>query len=355
MQNYLDKFNTAWLSLGYNCNNKCIWCYASSNLKKNREKVLDSSREEGIVKLLSDLKVRQLLLIGGEPTLYLGLPNLIRKFSSKKIPTGLVTNGRKLKDRVFVKDLKHNGLRYLSASIEGYNEKSHGEITLVKKSFSETMRGIENSLSEGIRTSTNTTISKKNVNDLEKIINLLANYPLISITFNICGVCIGNPSNNNYTLSPREGVKAFERAYLYFKSKDTKTKLKLISPIPLCNVENNLLKELKEKEGVKGSCHILGGRNFVFDYNGDILPCTHFTGFPMFNVFSKNKIMSADKFIEEYNNPSGLGFKFRKRLSYYPSIKCGNEKCLDNCTGGCPVFWMKYNPEEEIKGIKDGN
>src|SRR3989344_3670852 len=315
----VNKFNTVWLALTYNCNNSCVWCYASSNLQKNRAKTLKRDREKDVINLLYSLGIKQLLLIGGEPTLYPGLTEIVEKTTSKGINVGLVTNGRKLRNKNFVKDLRKSKVGYISVSVEGYNEKTHDVTTNIRGSFSDTMTGLENSLGEDIRTSTNTTISKKNINHLEKIVDFLTNYRLRSITFNICGACIGNPKNSNYTISPSEGVKAFEKVYLYFKSKKKDMKLKLISPVPLCNFNKEILEELKEDKAVKGSCHIMKGRNFVFDYNGDILPCTHFTGFPMFNVFSKGKIMSNREFVEEYNNPENIGYKFRKKLSYYPS------------------------------------
>ncbi len=181
---------------------------------------------------------------------------------------------------------------------------------------------------------------------------MLAQYKLKSITFNICGVCLGSSENNSYTISPSHGIKAFEQTYKYFKTKNKNVKLKLISPVPLCNLDYNILEELKETNSVKGTCHIFGGRNFVLDYNGDILPCTHFTGFPMFNVFSEKGIMNVKEFLQEYNNPENIGNKFRERLKYYPSAKC-SKGCEERCTGGCPLFWSKYNPTKEIKGFSE--
>ena len=35
------------------------------------------------------------------------------------------------------------------------------------------------------------------------------------------------------------------------------------------------------------------------------------------------------------------------------SSKCNEEKCNEPCSGGCPLFWMIFNPEKEIKGIEN--
>lgn len=37
-------------------------------------------------------------------------------------------------------------------------------------------------------------------------------------------------------------------------------------------------------------------------------------------------------------------------LRRYPSNKCKEDDCWNPCTGGCSVFWLKYDPAKEIKG-----
>lgn len=343
-------FKTVWLAPTYNCNNRCSWCYAASNTEENRRKGLTRQNEREIINLLHSLGIKQLIVIGGEPTLYPDLTELIGETTRKGIRTGLVTNGRRLKEMPLLRSIKKSGIKYISFSIEGYNASSHDNLTSVRGSFNESMSGLENSIAEGIKTNTNTTIGKENKDSLERIVDLLGKYRLNSMTFNICGVCVSDFKNDYHSISPTEGIKAFERAYSYAKSKGLN--IKLISPIPLCNLGDSISDEAKKDNAVKGSCHILSGRNFVVDYNGDILPCTHFTGFPMFNIFKDGKTMLQKEFISEYNNPEGKGQQLREKLGYYPSKKCENN-CEEKCTGGCPVFWLKYNPETEIRGKKN--
>ena len=40
-------------------------------------------------------------------------------------------------------------------------------------------------------------------------------------------------------------------------------------------------------------------------------------------------------------------------LGKYPSTKCRDDGCWGKeCSGGCPIFWSKYDPQKEIKGLK---
>lgn len=43
--------------------------------------------------------------------------------------------------------------------------------------------------------------------------------------------------------------------------------------------------------------------------------------------------------------------KFRKTIGRYPSEKCNS--CNESCSGGCPLFWLKFNSDKEIRGIKN--
>ncbi len=343
----INSFRLAWLALTYRCNNKCVWCYAASNdSQASKEKILESSREGGIINLLSDLKVPRVTLIGGEPTLYKNLEEFVEKLTKRKIGVGIVTNGRKFKDRNFARVLKRNGLEYATFSIEGSNPESHDSTTQIKGSLEEALEGIENAQKEGIKTTTNTLISNKNILELEKILDMLKENGIKSMSYNICGVCISEDSNNKYLINPAEAIKAFERIYPYAKSRGIK--VRLVTPMPICNFDKNLVEEFKKEKIISGGpCHVVSGRNFVIDYNGDIVPCTHLTGYPLFNIFKEKKVISREEFLEKYNSKESSDF--RESIKRYPSIKCGG--CKEKCSGGCPLYWIKLNPEEIIKGF----
>lgn len=341
----MEKFNTAWLSLTYNCNNKCIWCYANSN-NITENKTLNPKFENGVVKLLSDLNLKKIILIGGEPTLYKNLPNLISKFNSKNIPVGMVTNGRKLKDYHYLKELKEAGLQGFSISIEGHNSTSHDSITMSKGSYNETIQGIENAKRLGLPFSTNTVICKENVSNLEKIVDSLEDKTK-SITFNFCGDCINEEANNKLIIHPYETAKAFQNIYNYSKEKGLS--IKLVTPMPFCIFDKDYINKFKEEGIIQGGpCQLTSGKNFVLEYNGNIAPCTHFTDFSLLNVIENNEIISYKKFNEIYWNKNGIPEKFRNLMNRYPSEKCTDD-CNEPCSGGCPLIYKLFSPNDIIK------
>ena len=343
----MTEFNTVWFPLQYECNNSCIWCYAPSEITSSKEKRFDDRKEDEFIDLVHGLNTKKIILIGGEPSIYPDLERVIRKISDKGIRASMVTNGRRLSDYSFVQRIGDSGLTSLTVSIEGSNSQIHDSITNVKGSFYQTLNGIDNSIKYGFPTCTETTICKENEKDLENIVGLLGGKDLSRRLFNICGPCVSNLEDSTYTIPLSEGAKMFERVYQSAKNKN----VRLITPVPICNFNQELYQEMKQNKAISHGCHILFGTNFVLDANGDILPCVHFSNYPIFNVYQSGEIILPERFRQLWENSEETNQKFRKLLRKYPSQKCSEGDCWDPCTGGCSVFWLKYNPEKEIKGL----
>lgn len=344
MQNI--NFNTVWLVLTYNCNNKCKWCYANSNNLTERQ-TFPGGRENETVDLLHSLGIKKIILIGGEPTIYPNLFRIINKISKSGISLGLISNGRKFEDYNFVKNLKKEGLGGVSISLGSYCSEIQDEMSGVGGGFNQTMAGLENLLSLGLRVSSNTVINKENLGDLEKIVDLIGK-KVTTMTWNFCGVCLSEESNNQDVLHPRETAKAIERIYDYSNKKGVK--MRVVTPMPFCVFDQRYIEKFKEERIISGGpCQLSHGKNFVIEHNGNILPCTHFTGLPMMNIFKEERIISKEDFIQEYLNPEGIPFKFRRLVSKFPSNKCDDKKCKEPCTGGCPLIYKLFRFNEVIK------
>ncbi|MBW6442298.1 site-specific integrase [Patescibacteria group bacterium] len=62
--------------------------------------------------------------------------------------------------------------------------------------------------------------------------------------------------------------------------------------------------------------------------------------------------LAKGEFLKMYNSPNNLPDTFRERVGRYPSKRCNENSCTENCAGGCPLFWTKFDPEKEIKSVK---
>jgi radical SAM protein with 4Fe4S-binding SPASM domain len=257
----------------------------------------------------------------------------------------MVSNGRKFRDLEFCKGLKSAGLDYATFSVEGSSSGIHDLTTQISGSFDDTITGIERAIDCGIAVSTNTVISSINLYDLEDMVDKLSSIGIKNMSFNVSGVCLSKSDNEEFMINPQEAINRFEKVYVYAKNK--LVKIRLVTPMPLCNFDQTLIDEFKREKVIGNSpCQMSHGKNFVLDYNGDVLPCTHLTGYPLFNTFFDDRVMNSTEFLDRYNSAESQ--RFRVKMSRYASSKCNN--CNERCSGGCPLYWIKLNPDEQIKG-----
>ena len=150
------------LALTFRCQNDCVHCYAGGPHETTE---LTTAQWKSIIDKLSEIGVFILTFTGGEPTLREDLPELLLYAQNKGMVTGLISNGRKLKDRVYVDVLEKSGLDFVQITLESHKPQIHDLMTSVNGSWKETVEGILNAVQSQIYVSTNTTLSKHNAKE----------------------------------------------------------------------------------------------------------------------------------------------------------------------------------------------
>lgn len=108
---YINRNNLTMFDVSTTCNKKCDYCYAEPNRRP----------QKSIDQLLLDLKRvknKTVILMGAEPTTRKDLPELVRAINSAGKRTFLFTNGIKLKDQKYVRELVDAGIRYFEISVD---------------------------------------------------------------------------------------------------------------------------------------------------------------------------------------------------------------------------------------------
>ncbi len=156
------------------CNFKCPMCHVINSRQKythmlsfeDIKKIADKGYKKGISFQLS----------GGEPLMHPDIIKIIKYLHSKKIPTGLVTNGLLLEK--YANDIVNSGLDFLAISLDGPDEATQYQRGYVKGSFDQIIKGINkvvklrgNKYFPNIRIAT--VINKSNINNFDKI------YPIV--------------------------------------------------------------------------------------------------------------------------------------------------------------------------------
>ncbi len=111
------------------------------------------------------------VLTGGEPLYRKDIFDIASYADSKGLRTALATNGTLIDEKVAQK-IKNANIQRVSISIDGKDAASHDDFRGISGSFDEALRGVECLKKKGIEFQFNTTISKRNVDEIEDVLKL---------------------------------------------------------------------------------------------------------------------------------------------------------------------------------------
>jgi radical SAM protein with 4Fe4S-binding SPASM domain len=161
------------------CNLKCIHCYTKSENKPYQNE-LTTQEAKTFIEDLANFKVPVLLFSGGEPLLRQDLFEIASQASNLGIRTVLSTNGTLITQEI-AQNLKTAGFTYIGVSIDGA-ETTNNKFRNNPQAFNQAITGIRNCLKAGIKPGLRFTVTNYNIQDVEKIFDLIA-------TENIPRVC----------------------------------------------------------------------------------------------------------------------------------------------------------------------
>lgn len=147
------------------CNLNC--CYCSVNARGREE-----LRKEEIFNLIDDLaemKLKRVVLSGGEPLIRKEFFEIVKKLSAKRISFKLNTSGYFLNEEI-AKQLKKYNCRTIQISVLG-KEKTHDKLK-GKKSWQKAIDGIKFCREQNITTLLSTIALRSNLNEIQYLANL---------------------------------------------------------------------------------------------------------------------------------------------------------------------------------------
>ncbi len=185
---------------GYTCNNNCRFCY---DLEKR--KLYPDLPTSEVKRLISGSASKDYLdLIGGEFTIRPDATEIIRFAKTSGFrEIAVTTNGRLFSYKDVLKRFKDAGLSSIIFSIHGNTPSLHDSQTMVKGSFRQLMKGVENALTLGFSLSTNTTITNLNIKHLPKIARFLDKLGCDNAEFPFLDPTTGGGNLHFHDLMPR--------------------------------------------------------------------------------------------------------------------------------------------------------
>ena len=302
------------IALTFKCPNNCIHCYAGG---PHETPELNTSQWKEVIKRLSQIGVFIVTFTGGEPTLREDLPELLQYAQNKGMVTGIITNGRKLKDINYVQALEKAGLDFVQVTLESHKPNIHDLMTATEGSWKETVVGIKNAVRSQIYVTTNTTLSKHNAPDFLSTIDYIKE---LGVTAFGCNSLIysgkANAISQEFAL-PIEELKPLLMQILD-KAQQLDIKFLWYTPTQYCRFD-----PVQLGLGVKSCTAAM--INMCVGPNGEVYPCQSY--------FESLGNILVDKWEQIWNHP--LAVKIRNRE--YVEPKCKDCPQLQVCGGGCPL------------------
>ncbi len=155
------------------CNLNCIHCRAESeNSQYEGELSLDEFKT--IIDDIADHYSPIMVLTGGEPLYREDIFQIASHAAGKGLKTALASNGT-LIDRDIADKISKALIQRVSISLDGSTAESHDGFRGIPGSYYKALRGIEFLKRAGVEFQINTTISRRNVHEIEDIMNLAEN------------------------------------------------------------------------------------------------------------------------------------------------------------------------------------
>ena len=266
-------YKSGWLTLNRACNLRCKWCYAQST-EYLKEDDLDISLAYQLINIFSELNIRHIVLIGGEPTIYPHLFEVIDYCHKMNIRCGIVTNGLKCAEIDFIKKLKTHDVHSISLSLKGENKEAFQDVTGVN-AFDKVKEAVRLCLSEGIKVNVSMVLTENNIGSyLEGIAQMKAlGVKRFRLSFRYefnAQVIVGKQYLTKY--DPRRLIEKFCEGYPEL-DKITEHNFVLFEGYPLCLWDNTMLSKMREKNQISTVCQLLTKSGLLFDTKGNVIPC----------------------------------------------------------------------------------
>ena len=244
----------------WNCNQKCIHCYAAGQKEAIVEE-LDTDKWKKIIDKCKEARIPQLTFTGGEPTMRKDLVELIDY--SRWFVTRLNTNGVLL-SKELCKQLYEASLDSVQITLYSNEADVHNKL-VGANNFDKTIEGIKNAIEAGLNVSINTPICKLNKKYKETLVFLNE----LGVKYVSCSglIVTGNAKtekSKETQLESEELYQILEEAVTYCN--DNLIEISFTSP---GWIKNEKIRELRIDVPSCGACL----SNMAIAPNGDVIPC----------------------------------------------------------------------------------
>ncbi|MDY6863994.1 MAG: radical SAM protein [Thermodesulfobacteriota bacterium] len=153
------------------CNLECIHCRRLKVDKQLSENDLTTSQAFRLLEDIVEVGRPIVILSGGEPLFRPDIFEIANKAGELGLITALATNGTLITEDI-AKNIAESGIQRVSVSLDGAHEVTHDNFRKIPGSFKKAIDGLKQLNRVKISTQINSTITRKNRNEIKDLYNL---------------------------------------------------------------------------------------------------------------------------------------------------------------------------------------
>lgn len=339
--NHIKPPQSSIIEITSGCNLRCKTCYVNSSTPGPSE--MNTKEIKNVVDQLTDLGVKNISIIGGEPLIRKDLYEIVKYVTEKNIVAGISTNGTLLKDE-FVKKISLLNNIWVQVSLDGSTAEIH-DLNRGKGAFKKAMSGISLLKKYNIPFPISSVIMKSTAKDVGSICDLASSLGARSIIFHKMHLCGRAAKHKEFIPKSEELIYAMTTIL----NKGIEYKGKLFIELP----HNRVFSGCNRVNAKYIGCHF--GRFSVYiNSKGDITSCSHLQdGAYCFGNIRKDNIRDVwygskglDKLrnltVNDIESCSNCNYKYACRGSCRAEAYYTNGSIKSSCPD-CDALKMYYN------------
>ncbi len=261
------------------CNLGCVHCRATAGASAP-EGEMTMAEYKTLFENVASFASPIVILTGGEPLMREDLFDIASLVTGLGLRAAVSTNGTMVDESV-AKRLLESGVKTCSISLDGSAAAVHDDFRRQPGAFESSLRGVRILKEAGIKVQINTSLTRRNLHDLENVFNLIKKIEADAWHVFML-VPTGRGGEGDQELI---GTEDYERVlnYIYEKNRDEKMEIK-----PTCAPQYyRILRQRAKADGIPVDVEHFGlnartrgclaGVGFVFvSYKGDVFPCGYY-------------------------------------------------------------------------------
>jgi hypothetical protein len=301
------RFNpfVVWLNVNQACNLRCKWCYAEhTGYSPKQEMPLEMAKH--LVELSLEIGVREFVLIGGEPTLWPHLFELLTFIKKCDTPVSVITNAIRFSDDDFWKQYQNNPADSVGISVKAADRECFYHVTN-SVLYDESMIGIKRAINFyncGVSAVHNSLLGVNGTFEIARQCKRLGatSFQLVLCTPMFCGEAI----STDFVIPP---VNIWED--LSFLSQNIERlygaeNVNYDTQMPLCLFPKEFVARKLSSGKLRSQCHVFSRSGVNFDFRGNVLFCNTIAeivaryGVDFTDARSLINFMSSEQKCDEY-------------------------------------------------------